>query len=185
MIYGYARVSSTDQSLNVQREALFKAGCENVREETESGKSMHRPVLRTVLEFMREGDILIVTKLDRLSRNTVDMLTIIQELGERKIGFKSLAEPWADTTSPAGKLMLTVFAGVAQFERERLRERQREGIDEAQKNGVYKGGAKRYDDDYIRSMRAAGKMPAQIVHELGCSKATVKRALARVPLNGR
>lgn len=177
MIYGYARVSTDDQSLNVQRDALFKAGCNQVREEKVSGATVHRPELKVLREFARAGDVIVVTKLDRLSRNTVDMLTIIQELGDRGIGFKSIAEPWADTTSPAGKLMLTVFAGVAQFERERLKERQREGIDDAMKNGVYKGGTVKHDPAKIREMRASGKMPAQIKDELGCSKATIKRAL--------
>lgn len=175
--FGYARVSTDDQDLTVQREALKAAGCEIVREEKASGKSRSgRDQLDTLMQFIREGDTLVVTKLDRLARNTLDMLSIIQELGARGVGFRSLAEPWADTTSPAGKLMLTVMAGVAEFERERIKERQREGIKRAKANGVYKGGTVKHDPEAIRAMVSAGKSKAAVARELGCSVMTVHRA---------
>lgn len=175
--FGYARVSTEDQGLSVQREALKSAGCDMIREEKASGKSRSgRDQLNTLMEFMRSGDMLIVTKLDRLARNTLDMLSIIQELGDRGVGFRSIAEPWADTTSPAGKLMLTVMAGIAEFERDRIRERQREGIAAAKANGVYKGGTVKHDPEAIRAMVGAGKSKAAVARELGCSVMTVHRA---------
>lgn len=175
--FGYARVSTDDQDLTIQREALQAAGCGIIREEKASGKSRDgRAELETLMQFIREGDTLIVTKLDRLARNTLDMLSIIQELGDRGVGFRSLAEPWADTTSPAGKLMLTVMAGVAEFERARIKERQREGIKRAKANGVYKGGTVKHDPEAIRAMVSAGKSKAAVARELGCSVMTVHRA---------
>lgn len=174
--FGYARVSTDDQSLDVQRAALKAAGCEMIREEKVSGASREgRDELAVLLEFIREGDTLIVCKLDRLSRNTVDMLTIIQELGERGVGFKSLAEPWADTTSPAGKLMITVFAGVAQFERDRLKERQREGIDAAKAKGVYTGGKQTVDRLKVWQMLDDKVSKAEIARQLDCSEMTIHR----------
>jgi DNA invertase Pin-like site-specific DNA recombinase len=185
--FGYARVSSDEQSLEVQVEALKAAGCDMIRSEKVSGASREgRTELQTLLDFIRAGDTLVVSKLDRLSRNTVDMLSIIGELGDKGVGFKSLAEPWADTTSPAGKLMLTVMSGVAAFERERLKERQREGIERVRRNGEisavtgrykYAGPPIKHDPTKIREMRASGIGPAAIARELGCSQMTVFRAL--------
>lgn len=178
MIYGYARVSSGDQDLTVQRNALKAAGCEVIREEKASGKSREgREQLQILMDFVREGDTLVVTKLDRLARNTLDMLDIIQQLGDRGVGFKSLAEPWADTTSPAGKLMLTVMAGVATFERERIRERQLEGIARAKENGVYKGGKPKFSPEDIAKLQGEGLGVSQIAKRLGCSRQTVYRLM--------
>jgi DNA invertase Pin-like site-specific DNA recombinase len=174
--FGYARVSTDDQSLDVQRAALKAAGCEMIREEKVSGASREgRDELAVLLDFIRAGDTLIVTKLDRLSRNTVDMLTIIQELGERDVGVKSLAEPWADTTTPAGKLMLTVFAGVAEFERARSKERQREGIEAAKAKGVYTGGKQTVDRLRVWQMLDDKVSKAEIARQLDCSEMTIHR----------
>src|SRR6476619_6175892 len=132
--YGYGRVSTDDQSLDVQKAALEAAACQVIMLETASGASRDgRPKLALLLDVLGEGDTLIVTKLDRLARDTIDMLELVREIGDKKAGFKSLAESWADTTSPAGTLILTIMAGVAQFERARIRERQREGIAAAKK----------------------------------------------------
>jgi DNA invertase Pin-like site-specific DNA recombinase len=189
MIYGYARASTTDQenSIKTQTEALKAAGCTVVRSEMVSGASREgRRELQTLMEFLRDGDVLIVTKLDRLARSTVDMLNIVGELGERGVGFKSLAESAIDTTTPAGRLMLAVMASIAQFERERLKERQREGIDRVKRNGEisektgrykYAGPPIKHDAAKIREMRAAGMGPAAIARELGCSQMTVFRAI--------
>jgi DNA invertase Pin-like site-specific DNA recombinase len=186
-IFSYARVSSDEQDLTVQIEALKAAGAEIIRSEKVSGASREgRKELETLLEFIRPGDTLMVTKLDRLSRSTADMLEIIESLGRRGVGFKSLAEPWADTTSPAGKFVITVMAGVAQFERERLRERQREGIDRAMRNKEisektgrlkYGGTPRKFDPAKIREMKASGMGPAAIARELGCTSMTVWRSL--------
>ena len=176
--YGYARTSSEDQSnsIETQNAALLAAGCDVVRHEQVSGASIEgRRELQTLLEFMRADDVLIVTKLDRLARNTVDMLTLIQQLGERGIGFRSSAEPWADTTSPAGKLMLTVMAGVAEFERARIKERQREGIDRARAEGRYVGGKVQYDRGRVWELLDAGTSKAEIARQMGCTEMTVYR----------
>jgi DNA invertase Pin-like site-specific DNA recombinase len=120
----------------------------------------------------------VVAKLDRLARDTVDMLEIVREIGAKGAGFKSLAQPWCDTTSRAGTLILTVFAGVAQFERARIKERQAEGIKAAKKKGVYKGGTKRFSDADIRKMHAEGMGATEIMRAIGAkSTTTVYRAL--------
>lgn len=176
--FGYARVSTDDQDLTIQREALKAAGCDIVREEKASGKSTEgREQLQILLDFIREGDTLVVTKLDRLARSTIDMLTLITDLGNRGVKFVSLAEPWANTDTPAARLMLTVMSGVAEFERGRIKERQREGIERAKADGAFKGGKRRYDPETIRHKHAAGMGPAAIARELGCNEATVFRAL--------
>jgi len=184
-IYGYARVSTDDQDLTVQREALKAAGCEVVREEKVSGGSREgRKELETLIEFLRAGDVLVVTKLDRLARSTLDMLNIIGDLGKRGVGVRSLAERDIDTTTPAGKLMLTVFAAIAQFERERIKERQAEGIAKAKKEGVYKGGKPRIDRAEIARLKADGLNPTQIAAKLGINRVTVYRLTAELKSNG-
>ncbi|MCV0371749.1 recombinase family protein [Filomicrobium sp.] len=179
MKVGYCRVSTDDQSLDIQQDQLKAAGCERIYEEKISGKDAgNRPELAKVLAFVREGDVIVVTKLDRLARNTLDMLTIITDLGERGVKFTSLAEPWANTDSPAAKLMLTMMAGVATFERERIRERQAEGIKRAKENGAYKGSKRRFDPEKIRELAEQGMGPTEIMREIGAkSTMTVYRAL--------
>jgi DNA invertase Pin-like site-specific DNA recombinase len=180
-IYGYARVSTDDQDLTVQREALRAAGCEVIREEKVSGGSREgRKELETLIAFLRPGDTLIVTKLDRLARSTLDMLTLITDLGKRGVGVRSLAERDIDTTTAAGKLMLTVFAAVAQFERERIKERQAEGIKKAKENGIYKGGKPRIDRDEVARLKAEGLNPTQISKKLGINRVTVYRLTAEL-----
>jgi DNA invertase Pin-like site-specific DNA recombinase len=179
-IFGYARVSTGEQDCAIQIEELKKAGCTTIREEKKSGKSRDgRDELATLLEFVRRGDTLIVTKLDRLSRNTVDTLTLIKELGDKGINFKSLAEPWADTTSPAAEFMLTVFAGVAQFEREQIKQRQLKGIAKAKAAGVYagKGRHRSVDREAIKRLKEEGRGPTEIAEKLGINRVTVYRVL--------
>ena len=177
-VYGYGRVSTDDQSLSVQEEALKAAGCEVIMLETASGASREgRPKLALLLEVLGKGDVLIVTKLDRLARDTVDMLELADEIGGKGAGMKSLAETWADTTSPAGVLILTVMAGVAQFERARIKERQAEGIARAKAEGRYTGGKQRFDPALIRQKVAAGMSQAAVARALGCDAKTVQRAL--------
>ncbi len=176
--YGYARVSTDGQTLDVQRDALKAAGCDVILEETASGASREgRPKLALLLDVIGKDDQLIVTKLDRLARNTVDMLEIVAEIGDKGAGLRSLAESWADTTSSGGVLILTVFAGFAQWERSRIRERQAEGIEAAKRKGIYKGKPRAYDREVIRALAAAGKRPREIRAELGCSFDTITRAL--------
>jgi DNA invertase Pin-like site-specific DNA recombinase len=145
--------------------------------EQASGANTDRPRLKLLLEVIGQGDTVIVTKLDRLSRDTLDMLELVRDIGKKGAGFKSLAEPWCDTTTPAGELMLTVFAGVAQFERKRIKERQAEGIVRAKAAGVFKGGKRRHDPEVIRQKAAEGMKPHEIAEALECDRSTVWRAL--------
>lgn len=182
MILGYARVSTEEQNLDAQVAELTAAGCERVFSEKASGSRIEgRPVLAAVLTMLRPYDVLWVTKLDRLARNTLDMLGLVQRIGAQAAGFRSLAEPWADTTSPAGTLMLTVMAGIAQFERGRMLERQREGIERAKAEGKYQGRPQSFDPTAILALKAEGLGATAIARKLGCGRATVYRALGETP----
>jgi DNA invertase Pin-like site-specific DNA recombinase len=127
MIYGYARVSTDGQSVGAQVRQLAKAGCKKVFRETASGAKTDRTQLRKALEQIDAGDVLMVTRLDRLARSTRDLLNTLATVADRKAGFRSLGDAWADTTSPHGRLMLTVLGGLAEFERELIRARTGEG----------------------------------------------------------
>lgn len=178
MRVGYCRCSTEEQSLDVQREALKAAGCERIYEEKQSGASADdRAELQAVLNFVRSGDVIVVTKLDRMARNTLDMLTIITDLGKKGVKFTSIAEPWANTDSPAAEFMLTCMAGVATFERARLKERQREGIELAKKNGVYKGRKPTVPRDKVWELKDQGIGPAEIARTLEIGESSVFRVL--------
>lgn len=176
--FGYARVSTDDQSLDVQREMLTKHGCNVIREEKVSGKSREgRDQLRILLDFIGKGDELVVCKLDRVGRNLLDILTIIEEIEGKGAHLVSLSERF-DTTSPMGLACFQVAGVFAQLERSMIRQRQREGIEAAKTRGIYKGGKVRFDPDVIRQKRAEGMRVHQIARMLGCSPDTVARALA-------
>jgi DNA invertase Pin-like site-specific DNA recombinase len=136
MRLGYARVSTDDQTLDGQRERLREAGCERLFEEKVSGARRDRPELARLLDQLRGDDVVVVTRLDRLARSTGDLLAIAEAIRAKEADLLSLAEPWADTTSPAGRMVLTVFAGIAEFERELIRQRTDEGRQAAKKRGV-------------------------------------------------
>src|SRR3954454_3244551 len=127
MRLGYARVSTDDQSLDHQRERLREAGCERLFEEKVSGARRDRPELARLLDQLRGDDVVVVTRLDRLARSTSDLLEIAEAIRAKEAGLLSLAEPWADTTPPAGRMVPTVFAGIAEFERELIRQRTDKG----------------------------------------------------------
>ncbi|MGB0935779.1 MAG: recombinase family protein, partial [Alphaproteobacteria bacterium] len=127
MLIGYARVSTTGQSLSVQREQLQAAGCTRIFEEKKTGADRKRTQLSRMLSETTEGDVLIITSLDRLARSTHDLLEITHQLKEKNVQFRSLREPWADTTSPMGSFLLTVFAGLSELERNLIRDRTEEG----------------------------------------------------------
>lgn len=134
MILGYARVSTKDQSLNGQHDALKAVGAERIFADTISGTARSRPELDRLLKELRAGDVVVVTKYDRLARSLKDLLEIVDLIQARGVGFRSLGED-IDTTSPAGRLVFHVFASIAQFERERIVERTREGLEAARKRG--------------------------------------------------
>ncbi|MDD9911694.1 MAG: recombinase family protein [Alphaproteobacteria bacterium] len=137
MIFGYARVSTPAQCLKTQQEILTGAGAAILFCEVASGKSMReRKELKNMLGQIKNSDVILVTRLDRLARSTSDLLHIISELKQKGAQIRSLAEPWADSTSPAGEMVLTVFAGIAQFERELIKTRAEEGRRVARANGV-------------------------------------------------
>ena len=134
MIIGYARVSTDDQNLDAQTDALEAAGAGKLFADKISGSKRERPELDKMLDQLRDGDVVIVTKYDRLARSLKDLLEIVETIRERGAGFRSLAED-IDTTTPAGRLVFHVFASIAQFERERISERTKEGLASARKRG--------------------------------------------------
>jgi DNA invertase Pin-like site-specific DNA recombinase len=138
-IYGYARVSTDGQTLASQDGQLHQAGCAKVYAEKVSGAVTNRPELGKVLKRLQAGDVLMVARLDRLARSTRDLLNILHTLGERSIGFKSLADAWADTTTPHGRLLVTMLAGIAEFERELIKARTSDGRARAKARGVHMG----------------------------------------------
>ena len=134
MIIGYARISTEDQNLDGQVDALKAAGAEKIFADRITGTARSRPELDRLLDQVRQGDVIIVTKYDRLARSLRDLLDIVDVIQARGAGFRSLAED-IDTTTPAGRLVFHVFASIAQFERERISERTREGLEAARKRG--------------------------------------------------
>jgi DNA invertase Pin-like site-specific DNA recombinase len=139
MKYGYARVSTGGQSLEAQIDQLTEAGAEKIFKEKMSGAIITRPQLHQILKLLSVGDVLLVTRLDRLARSTRDLLNTVALIGEKKAHFRSLGDSWADTTTPHGRLILTVLAGLAEFERELIRARTTEGRKRAQARGIKLG----------------------------------------------
>lgn len=179
MDIGYARVSSTGQSLEVQQDQLGTAGCEKVFAEKRSGTSMTgRQALGDAIEFAREGDTLIVTRLDRLARSGSDLQNIVARLNAKGVGFRCLQQGAVDTTTGMGKLVLGILGAVAEFEADIRKERQLEGIAKAKEAGVYKGRKPTVNVEAVKALKVAGKGPAEIAKELGIGRASVYRALA-------
>ncbi|MCA2370397.1 recombinase family protein [Agrobacterium genomosp. 3 str. CIP 111-78] len=174
---GYARVSTLDQDLEIQQQRLVAEGCQIVRCEKVSGASRRgRTELATIIEFLREDDELIVTRLDRLGRDTRDVLNIVHEC-EQRGAYVTVLEPHVSTKGEMGKVILTVLGMVAQMERRFIKERQRDGIESAKIKGVYKGGKIRLDYKTIALLRKQGLTPTAIALELGCSRMQVYRVL--------
>src|SRR6516225_3728933 len=175
---GYARVSTDGQTLQAQTEALHGAGCARIFAEKISGAYSDRPQLAKAIAALVEGDTLIVTKLDRLARSTRDLLNTLDAIGKAGATFKSLRDAWADTTTPAGKLMLTVLGGLAEYERHLILSRTAEGRTRAQANGV-KFGRKPSLTTYQRAealrRRAAGETLVEIAMSFNVSHMTIAR----------
>src|ERR671911_2215798 len=174
---GYARVSTTDQYLSAQVERLKAAGCIIIRSEKVSGTTRKgRSELASVLEFLRRGDELVVTRIDRLARSIGDLQDIVREL-KRKGAFLCAADQPIDTSTAAGKAFLDMLGVFAEFETNLRRERQLEGIARAKAEGAYKGGKRRLDRETVRAMFVAGQGPAAIAKALRCSRMQVYRVL--------
>lgn len=178
MLVGYARVSSIGQSLDVQLAALNDAGCEKVFAEKQSGTTTgKRDELRDALEFVREGDTLVVTRLDRLARSAGDLHAIVSQLSLKGVSFRCLQQSGVDTSTSTGKLLLGMLAAIAEFETDIRKERQREGIERAKAAGVYKGRKPSVDAVAVRELRQRGVAPTAIAKQLGIGRASVYRAL--------
>lgn len=178
MIYGYARVSTDGQSVDAQVRQLTKAGCKKVFRETASGLKTDRTQLRKALNQIEAGDVLMVTRLDRLARSTRDLLNSLAAVADRKAGFRSLGDAWADTTSAHGRLMLTVLGGLAEFERELIRSRTGEGRERAKARGVKMGRPPKMTPHQIKealSRRDAGEPMRDIARSYNVSHSTISR----------
>lgn len=177
-IIGYARVSTVGQNLDAQLSQLEKAGAEKIFQEKISGVKKNRPELQTMLNYIREGDTVIVSKLDRIARSTKHLLNIVEYLQEKGVDFKVLNIN-LDTSTPTGKLMLTMLGAIATFEREMMLERQAEGIEKAKREGRYKGrkATARAKAPEVKELMKAGLSKQRIADELGIGVASVYRIL--------
>ncbi|WP_105381365.1 recombinase family protein [Neorhizobium alkalisoli] len=179
---GYARVSTIDQDLQVQLDRLRREGCEIIRSEKVSGGSREgRTELATIIEFLRQDDELVVTRLDRLGRDTRDVLNIVHECQQRG-AFVTIVDPHVSTRGELGHIILTVLGMVAQMERRFIKERQGEGIARAKAAGTYKGGKQRLDYNMIWKLHEKGMRPGNIARNLNCSRMQIYRVLAKTKI---
>jgi DNA invertase Pin-like site-specific DNA recombinase len=178
MIVGYARVSTREQCLKGQLADLKAAGCAKVYSETASGARGDRAELRKIVERLDPGDVLVVTRLDRLARSTRDLLNVLECVKQAGAGFRSLKDTWADTTTPHGQLMLTILGGLAEFERALIRARTGEGRERAKARGVRFGRPKKLSAHQRREAIDridAGEAVAEVARTFGVDRATVYR----------
>jgi len=176
-VYGYARVSTTDQDLSIQNASLEAAGCITIFAEKKSGTRRDgRTELEVLLECVREGDTVIVTRIDRLARSIRDLQNIVHELREKGVTLKATEQP-IDTATAAGKAFLDMLGVFAEFETNLRRERQMEGIAKAKAEGVYRGRKPSIDVDRVKELRASGMGPAAIAKELKMARSSVYRLL--------
>jgi DNA invertase Pin-like site-specific DNA recombinase len=178
MKIGYARVSTLEQNLDLQVRALEKAGCKKIFREKVSAASRERPQFQRMLDQIRTGDAIVVWRLDRLARSTRDLLDTMEAIREAGGKFQSLSEPWADTTTHAGKMIMTVFAGIAEFERALIRERTGAGREAARKRGVRFGRPRKLSLDQeqlVRRLVLEGKSVSDIARTFNVHAATIYR----------
>lgn len=183
LMLGYARVSTDDQDLTLQRDHLRAAGCNKLFAEKVSGSRRARPELDRMLDHLRPGDVVTVTRLDRLARSTRDLLDVAERIRSCGAGLRSLAEPWADTTSPAGRMVMTVFAGIAEFERSLILERTRTGREAAKARGVQFGPRPTLTPAQLDHAKQLIEQEERAVSEvadlMGVHRSTLYRALSR------
>ena len=176
--YGYARVSTDGQSLDAQLAQLRAAGCTKVFREKISGARADRAQLARLLKVLAEGDVVIVTRLDRLARSTRDLLNVLASISDNGAGFRSIGDTWADTTTPHGRLMLTVLGGLAEFERELIRARTGEGRARAKARGVKLGRKPKLTQHQRKeaiARREAGEVLTEIARTYNVSHSTISR----------
>jgi DNA invertase Pin-like site-specific DNA recombinase len=182
MIYGYARVSTDGQSVDGQVRQLTKAGCRKVFREVASGAKTDRAQLRRLLGQLEAGDVLTVTRLDRLARSTRDLLNTLATITGKKAGFRSLGDAWADTTTSHGRLMLTVLGGLAEFERDLIRARTSEGRERAKARGVKMGRKPKLTPhqqrEAIRRRDSGDETVRDIARSFNVHRATISRLAA-------
>jgi DNA invertase Pin-like site-specific DNA recombinase len=166
------------QTLESQLEELGKDGCSKIYSETASGARISRPQLQSLLKALDPGDVVVVTRLDRLARSTIDLLTTIKQIADKGCLFKSLAEPWCDTTTPGGRLMLTVLGGLAEFERELIKARTSKGRERAKRAGIRMGRKPKLTPHQIaevRDRKAGGGSVKFLARSYGVSPNTISR----------
>jgi DNA invertase Pin-like site-specific DNA recombinase len=182
MIYGYARVSTDGQSVETQVRRLRTAGARRVFREVASGTRGDRSQLRRAIAKLEEGDVLMVMRLDRLARSTRDLLNTLAAIAEKNAGFRSLGDVWADTTTPHGRLMLTVLGGLAEFERDLIRARTGEGRERAKARGVKLGRKPKLTEhqkrEVIRRRDINGETVREIARSYNVSHSTISRLTA-------
>jgi DNA invertase Pin-like site-specific DNA recombinase len=180
-VIGYARVSTSDQNLEIQEAALRAAGCQVIRSEKRSGTTTSgRTELQTVLDFLGTGDVLMVTRIDRLARSIGDLQDIVRAVKAKGAGLKATEQP-IDTSTAAGKAFLDMLGVFAEFETNLRKERQLEGIAKAKAAGVYKGRKPTVDVLRVRALKQEGLGPSAIAKTLGIGRASVYRALPERP----
>jgi len=181
MIIGYARVSTMDQDASLQLDALNMASCERIYQESRSGASRERPELSKCLDTLREGDTLVVWRLDRLGRSLKDLVEIISELEGKGIGFRSLTEA-IDTTNAGGKLVFHIFAALSEFERSLIQERTRAGLAAARARGRKGGRPRAMTNDQVKKAKAMLSDPmitkTEVAKHFGVTRMTLNKALA-------
>ncbi len=153
MLVGYARVSTDDQDMLRQTFQLRGVGCEKIYQEVMTGTKKHRPQMDAMLEFIREGDVVVVCELTRISRSTKDLFSLVEKIEEKGAKIKSLKEDWLDTTTAHGKLMFTMMAGLAQFERDLISERTKEALRAKKAAGVKLGRPRVNDEQLEKAVR--------------------------------
>jgi len=175
---GYARISTADQTLDAQIQALEVAGCTMIRTETGSGATLDgRPELKTILDFIHPGETLVVTRIDRLARSMRDLQTIVTMLKDKRAHLAATEQP-VDTSTAAGKAFFDMLGVFAEFETNLRRERQADGIDAAKRRGVYHGRPPKIDQEAIQTRLTRGLSPTEIAREMGISRGTVYKAKA-------
>lgn len=179
MKIGYARVSTKDQKLEIQKKALKEAGCEKIYEEKITGIYKNPPALEKAFDALRKDDIFVVLHIDRLARSNIELLKSFERIEQAGAKFCSLSNPWADTTTPAGRMVTAVFAGMAEFQRHLILENTKSGREEARKRGVKFGRPSKISSEqkaHIQQLLENGNSVRTVAKTLGVHRSTIYRA---------